>query len=79
MRQGTFFPSVAVARLLMDGGADVHAVDLKRNTALHVACRPNNHCADLVHCLLEQVHGRWLFLCWSCCWFRCRTSATCEY
>lgn len=52
--QGTFFPSVAVARLLMDGGADVHAVDLKRNTALHVACRPNNHCADLVHCLLEQ-------------------------
>ena len=40
--QGAFFPSVAVAKLLLDCGADVAAVDYFNNTALHVACKVNN-------------------------------------
>ena len=53
--QGTFFPSAAVARLLMDAGADVSAVDYKKNTALHVAVRAHNYKVELVQCLLN--HG----------------------
>ncbi|XP_046449498.1 protein fem-1 homolog A-like [Daphnia pulex] len=53
--QGTFFPSVKVAQLLIDCGADVSSLDQKRNTPLHTAAKIQNYHSNLVELLLN--HG----------------------
>ena len=53
--QGTFFPSVSVAQLLIECGIDVSALDHKRNTPFHIASKMENYIAPLVQLLLE--HG----------------------
>jgi len=53
--QGTFFPSISVAQLLIECGADVSALDHKRNTPLHIASKVQNYIAPLIQLLLE--HG----------------------
>ena len=61
--QGTFFPSVAVARLLIECGADVSSLDHKRNTPLHTAAKIQNYHTGLVELLLshgghiDQING----------------------
>lgn len=53
--QGTFFPSVKVAQLLIECGASVSAVDHRGNTPLHTASKAQNYSPHLVELLLR--HG----------------------
>ena len=52
--QGAFFPSIRVAKILLDCGANVSSLDQKRNTPLHTAVKPQNYEAPLVELLLRR-------------------------
>lgn len=52
--QGAFFPSLRVARILLDCGADITALDHKRNTPLHTAAKPQNHQTSLIKLMLSR-------------------------
>lgn len=52
--QGAFFPSLRVARLLLDCGADVSALDQRGNAPLHTATKAPNYQAPLVELLLSR-------------------------
>lgn len=52
--QTVIFPDPGVAELLLEGGADVDAVNYSDCTALHVACTRSNYNGKVVETLLHR-------------------------
>jgi ankyrin repeat protein len=52
--QYNFFPSLEVARLIVECGGNVNGFNKANSTPLHTAVAPNNYCREIVELLLDN-------------------------